>query len=286
MNLSSVRAESAHPLWLWPNLLGLDAPVVAVSWQWLFARVFQIELPVVFHLILGLSVWCIYLADRLFDVYRTAPSLIETARRRFSRRRFGILAALVIIAAVANGFLIFHHVPANMAMLGLLTACLIGVYYGLRLAAPPQLAAAMPREGLCGVIFALGSVIAPLAFLTDARGMPSRCAMAMGMLAMVCTANCVLISIWEKDEDLAEGDASLATRMPRIPSRMRSMLWIAMLLAVALAWFAGPWRFHAAVAASLLGIRVLLHLGQRLEKDMLRVLTDVALLTPWVFGFI
>lgn len=54
--------RNGHPCppWLWPNLLSLDAPVVAVAWQWLFARVFGADLPAVFHLILGLSVWCIW----------------------------------------------------------------------------------------------------------------------------------------------------------------------------------------------------------------------------------
>lgn len=26
------------PWWLWPNLLSLDAPVVAVAWAWMFSK--------------------------------------------------------------------------------------------------------------------------------------------------------------------------------------------------------------------------------------------------------
>src|SRR5690242_16333745 len=57
-------------LWLWPNLLSLDAPLVAVLWQQLFARCFGLPGDAIPALLLVASVWLIYAADRAFDVWR------------------------------------------------------------------------------------------------------------------------------------------------------------------------------------------------------------------------
>ncbi len=69
------RAHCQHPhaparFWLWPNLLSLDAPVVAVLWQILFARCFQVPVDALAALLLLLTVWLIYAADRTLDAWR------------------------------------------------------------------------------------------------------------------------------------------------------------------------------------------------------------------------
>ncbi len=57
-------------LWLWPNLLSLDAPIVAVLWQILFARCFQVPVDALAALLLLLTVWLIYAADRTLDAWK------------------------------------------------------------------------------------------------------------------------------------------------------------------------------------------------------------------------
>jgi hypothetical protein len=39
----NVHNESVKRVWLWPNLLSLDAPVVALLWHILFARSFGVR---------------------------------------------------------------------------------------------------------------------------------------------------------------------------------------------------------------------------------------------------
>jgi len=55
------------PFWSWLNILSLDAPLIAVLWQALLARTFHIPLRPSGRLALGLTVWAIYLADRVLD---------------------------------------------------------------------------------------------------------------------------------------------------------------------------------------------------------------------------
>ena len=57
-------------VWLWPNLLSLDAPVVALLWQILFARCFHARVELLPSILLVLAVWLIYAADRTIDAWR------------------------------------------------------------------------------------------------------------------------------------------------------------------------------------------------------------------------
>jgi hypothetical protein len=93
-----------RPIWLWPNLLSLDAPLVAVAWFWVFKQVFRVEshqptLP----FLLALVVWCVYVADRLFDE-RMAElgSRRATPRHDFHRRWRRPLTVALLVGAVAS----------------------------------------------------------------------------------------------------------------------------------------------------------------------------------------
>ena len=89
------RAEAAAghrtAWWLWPHLLSLDAPLVAVVWQACWAQSAHVRLSWCHPCVLGLGVWLIYLVDRLVDSARAVPGDIVTARHAFhARRRVGL----------------------------------------------------------------------------------------------------------------------------------------------------------------------------------------------------
>ena len=282
MNRNGQPGAETYPPWLWPNLLGLDGAAVAVAWQWLFARTFDANLPPVFHLILGLSVWCVYLTDRLYDATRCPNSGTATDRLRFTKRNFVALSAVTIVAALANLFLIMRHVPAHLMTSGLVTAGLVGIYYLIRLKGSARLASAVPREILCGMIFGIGSVIAPHAFLPPGGG--SGFILPALLLGLVCSANCVLISLWEKEEDIAVNDLSMATQPSRILPHIGNAINALILLASAMAIF-GSWRIHLALAVSALALRLMLDSEDYLSRRKRRVLADVALLSPLLLAF-
>ena len=74
-------ANARPPVWLWFNLLGLDAPVVALVWQDFLARCYPTILRPPGRAVLGLTVWAIYLADRLLDTRH--PAVWESVRHVF-----------------------------------------------------------------------------------------------------------------------------------------------------------------------------------------------------------
>jgi hypothetical protein len=67
----------AQPVWLWMNLLSLDAPLVALVWQDLLARCYGTLLLPAGRTVLGLTVWAIYIADRLMDVRGASVFLVS-----------------------------------------------------------------------------------------------------------------------------------------------------------------------------------------------------------------
>lgn len=266
------------PPWLWPNLLGLDAPAVAVSWQILFGRNFGAELPTALHLVLGLSVWCIYLADRLYDTIRTDATVVGTGRLMFTRKHFKTLAAILIIASLLNIGLIACYVPEKLIITGLITAFLLGVYYLFRLNAGMRIAARIPREILCGMIFSLGCVITTHSFAPPGTN-EWRFWLAAFFLGLLFSSNCILISIWEREEDLAASDRSIATDSPRIFRHIGNTIILLGIASLALAP-SGLWKIHLAIALSAYAQWIALHYENRMSKPMLRVLGDAVLLSP------
>src|SRR6202035_5180189 len=97
-------AEHSVPLWLWPNLLSLDAPLIAVLWQGFLAYRFSLPLRPAARLVLGLTVWAIYLLDRLLDARKPA-ALHEAARHRYYRRHSKLMTALLAIVLGADALI-------------------------------------------------------------------------------------------------------------------------------------------------------------------------------------
>src|SRR3954463_15912958 len=62
-----VPARRAPGVFTWLNVVCFDAPIVAVAWQWLFARSFQVPIARGATAALFLTAWLIYLTDRLVD---------------------------------------------------------------------------------------------------------------------------------------------------------------------------------------------------------------------------
>lgn len=278
MNEARQFDSNNAPWWLWPNLLGLDAPVVAVSWQCLLAMSFGIELPVVIHLVLGLSVWCVYLADRLVDVFRIKANGADTERHGFTRKHFVKLIVLLAFLGATNLVLIIRFVPLNLIITGCITAALLAVYYLIRLGFVGKRGSIIPREILCGMLFALGTAIGPYAFAPDQFD-SFQYFLPVAFFGLICSANCILISIWEREVDIASNDRSMATtRLRLIPQLSFFLICLAMISGVLA--FIGAWQPFLATSLAALAMFIMLKFEHRLSSSLQRALVDALLLTP------
>ncbi len=182
------------------------------------------------------------------------------------------------VAGCVNLFLIFRHAPAHLLMDGMGTAFLLAIYYIFRFGSSGKIAILIPREVMCGMVFAFGSATATFSY-----GLPGTLGVgfiiALTMSGLVCSANCILISVWERDEDLASGDRSAASATPGIPRWFRRLLLPLVLLYGFMA-FADAWQIHVAAGLSALALFAMVRFEKNLSLESLRAMADGVLMTP------
>jgi len=282
------EAASAHkgdriPLWLWPNLLSLDAPLVAVSWQWLFAVSMRVKLPPSIYVVLAVTVCVIYTVDRLLDGERLVDLEKSTARHRFHRASRRPLFALAVGAALLDAYLIYRHVPRGLLVPGLLAGALVAFYFLARFARKPGSGSAPPREILCGFAFAAGSVVSVYFYGGQLEDITRT--LHPFLFACLCILNCVAIATWESEADRANGDPSLATARPNLIADLPIPLLLLAGTAGVLQFTTFPdygWSIHTGVCTAALALALLIRFQARFSASALRVLADVALLTPLI----
>lgn len=99
------------PWWFWPNVLSLDAPIVAVAWLWIFSADWRVDAlnPAFFGVLAGM-IWVIYVADRWHDSRRRDP--LELGERHdFHRRNGRWLLGLAGFVGIACAALFFLAIP-------------------------------------------------------------------------------------------------------------------------------------------------------------------------------
>ncbi len=284
MNHSSPNTFNLSYMVTWPNLVGLDSPMVAVCWQEMFARVVGVDLPWMVHLILGLSTWCIYLADRLGDVIRNDKAM-NTSRHVFTGKHLRKLCVILIMVSICNFFLITRYLPSRLVISGLITLGFIAIYYAIRLSRMKHLVSLIPREVMCGMLFAVGCAIAPHAYVGTTWMESPILIITLLIYGLVCSASCILISVWETKADDAASDLSIVGTHKRFLCYLPSILIALSVISFFLAWFF-PWQAFVAIGLSAILLRLVYQHQYRLSALHTRVLADAVLLTPLLFfGF-
>ncbi len=279
MSQADKRSSENSPFWCWPSLLGLDAPIVAVTWQALIAKGLGLDLPITHQIALFLSVWIIYLADRLFDSLRAPASAQLTSRLRFAKRFRYLFLTLLAGIAITNTLLIWLTLPREMIWLGVLLSALLLPYFALRFSKELQARIPIPREVLCGFLFALGSVLTLFPYTANEKLLP-----IVLLLSIPCAVNCILTSLHESPEDLAAGDVSIVSSHPWIGQTIHRLLW---LISIAYSLWASihPSALSLSLAASLVLLLLLSIFQKRIRSESFGVIADLSLLTPLPFLF-
>lgn len=270
------RARLSPIVWL--NLLCLDAPIVAVTWQWLFARNFHVSLHAPSRVALFLTAWFIYLADRFGDTLSLPRENSRSLRQRFCERHRRAWIALLALTGFFDSWLIIRYLDARIFFLGvgigLLSLLYLATNYWLG-----KVWRVLPIKEICiGALFSVGTVAALLPKMERWSG---SFLLSFFLFAALCSLNCISIAVWERTLDQTQGKNSLATRWPRVCSHLKSS---ALVLAGACVLVAIGSRTSAEVcgfigaSALLLG---LLDLGHDvIPPDERTALADLVLLTP------
>ncbi len=127
--MPSSQASSRTPWWLWLNVLSLDAPLVAILWQWALARTYGVQMASVNYSTLGLTVWLIYVLDRVLDNRATSENQSHTVRHVFYQQHRHFFIWIFIPAVVTFlAYRVFTSIPAPIMWRGFGLAFLVGLY--------------------------------------------------------------------------------------------------------------------------------------------------------------
>jgi hypothetical protein len=273
-----VARQSCSPI-IWLNLFCLDAPVVAIAWQWLFARTFGAQLNLSLRVLLFLTAWLIYLGDRFADTIKLPAGSPISLRHRFCRQHMVAWWIAIVLIFILDAWLALRSLDLQMLLLGGTLAALCGLYLLINHSLGGKWRPLPVKEKAIGVLFAAGTtlgVLAQLPSLTVSFGL------AVMLFAILCTFNCLSIAAWERELDAAQGKTSFLTSWPAFARIFQPIGYAIALAAVvcALFWrFASPLWLCLGVSAFLL---VRLNASAHLPRDNRTALADLVLLTPLV----
>jgi hypothetical protein len=265
--------------WQWPTILALDAPAVALTWQSMLARVAGVTLRPYHVVLLGVSVWLAYTADRWIEGWRLSMNTVRTQRHYFFLRwrwpAFGIW--IVTLAGGVNLALNRFNSRDWVASLGMLVPTMLYLLSHQLFHRDHPLR--VPKEICVAAIVALGSALYPATLVTDRLHL---LAAPTALFMLLCMANCLLISQWERDVDLSHGQTSLALQYSRARTAAGGLPYGIFLLGVGMAvWSGGATRTAAWGGAASAALLATLNFVQpRIGRERARLLADGALLTP------
>lgn len=265
--------------WQWPTVLALDAPAVAVAWQCMLARVAGVTLRPYHIVLLGLSVWLAYAADRWIEGWRLSTATVRTQRHYFFLRwRWPAFAIWLVVLVVGIGLASYSFTSREwLASLGLLVATLLYVlsHQFLHRAYLWRL----PKEICVAVIVALGAALYPATLATDKLHL---LAPSTGLFMLLCLANCLLISEWEQEVDRRHGQKSFAFQFSHARAFVEALPYGILVLSIGMGCLSdGATRTAAwcgAVSAMLLA--TLNAVQPKIGRELAHLLADVVLLTP------
>ena len=253
-------------IWQWPNLLALDAALIALAWQVVFAHALGLQINATVQIVLGLSVWLTYMADRLFDVAKRPVEQLHALRHRFAKQHARTLWTLWSGTLLLNIGIALSGLSIEELRNGFILLALCLLYTALNQALSRRF---FPKE-ICVALIYTGGVIVFL-LPNIALWKPS------ATLALLCLINCLMIGSKEKHIDKALKVNSMA----RLP--VQATLLLKVICCGSLCYLKQEWALPLGLSLAALCI---LHAYQhRQSTEAYRVLADSALLigpiTAW-----
>jgi hypothetical protein len=250
------------PLWLWFNLLSLDAPLIALVWQDFLARCYPTLLAPAGRAALGLTVWAVYLTDRLLDV-RHPGTAIESIRHRIYGQHRGYVIALLAIIVCADALLTTLWLRPAVFNEGLvLTGCVLLYLAAFAFAGWSGIA----KKPLAAALFTSGTF---LIAWTSADHAVNQLLWPAAAFCALCLGNLLMIERWSQHS------------RPHARSTVSELACLMLLCVCLLYGRSSTW--FAAIMISAAALAALARWGRTISGDVRCVLADAVLLTPLLF---
>jgi hypothetical protein len=278
---TAVSVMPRKPLWLIPNLLSLDAPLVALAWLYVFAKTWRVDYhPWQAYASLGLAVWVIYVSDRLLDASMLGASSrpLEARHSVHQAHRKSFTVAAVIAVVVASSLVVSCMSYAIYQYI-LIGSVVVAGFFGLSMLAAQEVDEIPHTKNiLAGIGFAFGTAMMAHVYLPEHGIYHMLISPQFISFGILCTLNISAIDLWEESKRSnnleVKASAELALTIP-LAILAAGCLFFALLdqeMATR------PFFYAILTGAALL--QILNRLRSRFSMDALRVLADVAMLVP------
>jgi hypothetical protein len=275
-----VPSDPRKPLWLIPNLLSLDAPLVAVAWLHIFAKTWRVDyLPWVAYASLGLVVWLIYATDRLLDVSMRGLDENPQPRHEFHHKYHRVFRVLVMGAGVLALILVVTGLPVAIYGYAFVGGLMVAGFFALSVFSthgPHELP--YGKNIVAGLAFAYGTAMIAFSYtgLDMSELLRSR---TLICFVVLCILNISAIDLWEhanrsSDPEIKASD-ELALTLP-----LTLLAGASLVFSMLDNEITRPFFYAILTGAALLYI--INRNRARFQMDALRVLADVALLVPFI----
>lgn len=245
--------------WQWPNMLAIDTAAIVAAWAAVFAHQANQPLSISHLIILALSTWIAYQADRLLDVRSKAIKAWLTRRHQFAKQHqqtlwYWLTAMLAINLGVVGSQLSLRELQRGVWLLAAVISYtilnqIVHKKYGLK--------------ELSITLIISASVVLMIPAFDDWY--------LLGLFAWLCLLNCLLITQKEAAIDRACAIASIA------PALTASRIWPLALLPLSFLWLWDNAIAHGLWLSYLL-LATLYWQQKRLHPELYRVMADTALL--------
>ncbi|GHB95124.1 hypothetical protein [Cerasicoccus arenae] len=243
----SISVQTNFRFWRIFNDWALDAAGVAVAWRLAFASALGVTVSPASLLVLGLSVWLVYLGDRWLDVRGRNSDVLPTQRHGFVARHAKLVFAAWGGGLLLDVFVAFYglnapQIQAGLVLLGICIVYTIGVQHKARVRWTKELQVALIFAAGIGIFF-FGESLS----LSATKGL----LVTLAIFGLVCFVNCALIARWEIPADVRLGRQSLARAMGEGVFWMRGWPALIGVASITIRGLLSPAMGHVAMALAL-----------------------------------
>jgi hypothetical protein len=249
-----------------------------VLWQVLLTRDLGVHVRAGEPVVLGLCVWLVYVADRVFDALRPPTGGWEPARKTFYRRHLWIasLAGLCLLSVTIP--LAYCILRRSTFYAGLALTVPVVFYFALIHLLPVSWRARWPRELVVACLFTSGTFLA--LWTANHESLYSLWAPAL-LFFVLCWTNCTAIETWEWERNVLSQDSAPGRFTRWAARRITSIgLGIGCLAAVLAGMALAPVGFSGAALLSGVALALVAARRRYLPMNLLRMSVDLALCTP------
>ena len=278
-----VSAVQRKPWWLIPNLLSLDAPLVAVAWLYVFAKTWRADYhPWEAYVSLGLVVWVIYVMDRLLDASLLVTSSRHLqARHEFHHKHRKWFTAGAIVAGLTALALVVSYMPSAIYHYVLIGGVVVAGFFGLSMLSSQEVDEIPHTKNiLAGIGFSFGTATIAHVYLPGRDVYEMLLSPLFICFTVLCVLNISAIDFWEharRSSDVeTKASDELALTLPLTLLGAAALFFALRDREMALRPF-----FYAILSGAAL-LQILNRSRSRFSMDALRVLADVSMLLPFL----